>query len=253
MIFRPTLPLTRGDAATRTGLYHPRNEDQFRILDVSHPVVRRQRRGCLYVVSDGVSTTPRGRQAAELTCARVEGFFDRFAKPRIQSLVQIVSEIDWELRETGVGQAACTVSLLWLAAGMANVVHVGDSEVYRVRHGKATRVTRMHRGGRALGAYVGMGPTVADVIQIWQEPLFVGDLYLLVTDGVTAVVPPDELLDAWWAQGGSAERAAHAIIAEVERRGGHDDATALVVDVLALEENPADEEPSPVPAGARQA
>lgn|GEM_PF-698284 len=238
---RRTLPLTRGSAATRTGLYHPRNEDQFRILDLSHPLVRRLRRGSLYVVSDGVSTTPRGRYAAELTCARVEGFFDRFGQPRLQSLVQLVSEIDWELRETGVGQAACTVSLLWLAHGIASVVHVGDSQVYRVRHGKVSRLTRSHRGGRALGAYVGMGPAVADVIQIWQEPMFVGDLFLLVTDGVTAVVPPDELLDAWWTHGGSAERAAQRIIGEVERRGGADDATALVVDVLALEEDPEDE------------
>lgn len=239
-----TLPLTNGRAATRTGLTHARNEDQFRILDASHPAVRRLKRGCLYVVSDGVSTTPRGRDAAELTCARVEGFFDRFAQPKVESFVQLVSEIDWELRESGVGQAACTVSLLWLAAGTAHVVHVGDSEVYRVRHGKTTRITRSHRGGRALGAYVGMGPTVADAMQIWEEPFFVGDLYLLVTDGVTAVVPPEELLDAWWAQGGNAERAARRIITEVERRGGHDDATALVVDILAAEEDPADELPA---------
>jgi serine/threonine protein phosphatase PrpC len=76
---------------------------------------------------------------------------------------------------------------------------------------------------------------------VWQEPLFVGDLFLLVTDGVTEVVAVDDLLDAWWAFGGSPQRAAAAIIGEVEERDGKDDATALVVDVLALESDPDEE------------
>jgi serine/threonine protein phosphatase PrpC len=113
--------------------------------------------------------------------------------------------------------------------------------VYRVRHGEVVRITKTHRGGRALGAYVGMGPRVADVLQVWQEPLFVGDLFLLVTDGVTEVVAADELLDTWWAFGGSPQRAAAAIIAEVNERAGKDDATALVVDVLALESDSEEE------------
>ncbi len=233
----PTLPLSVGAAATRTGRQHAENEDRHRILDASHLGVAALRRGSLYAVCDGVSTVPLGRYAADVTCARIEGFFDRFQAPRVESLVQLVSETDWELRAHGRGQAACTLSLLWLAYGTATVLHVGDSQVYRVRHGAAERITKNHRGGRALGAYVGMGPNVADVLQVWQEPLFVGDLFLLVTDGVTEVVAVDELLDTWWAYGGSPHRAAGAIIQVVDQRGGKDDATALVVDVLALEDD----------------
>jgi protein phosphatase len=208
---------------------------------VSHPAIAALRKGSLYAVCDGVSTVPRGQYAADVTCARIDGFFDRFQAPRVESLTQLVSEIDWELRAGGVGVAACTLSLLWVAYGTATVLHVGDSQVYRVRHGETVRITKSHRGGRALGAYVGMGPRVADVLQVWQEPLFVGDLFLLVTDGVTEVVAVDDLLDAWWAFGGSPQRAAAAIIGEVEERDGKDDATALVVDVLALESDPDEE------------
>lgn len=237
----PTLPYSAAAAATRTGPKHAQNDDRYRILDVSHPGVAALRRGSLYAVCDGVSTVPRGRWAAELTCARIDGFFDRWAAPRVESLAQLVAEVDWELREMGSGQAACTLSLLWLAYGHAHVLHVGDSEVYRVRHGEVVRITATHRGGRSLGAYVGMGPRIADVLQVWQEPLFVGDLFLLVTDGVTEVVHVDELLNAWWAFGGSPQRAASAIISEVDRRGGRDDATALVVDILAIETDADDE------------
>lgn len=237
----PTLPYTTGAASTRAGSRHAVSDDRYRILDISHPAVAAQRRGSLYAVCDGVSTVPRGSWAADITCARIDGFFDRYQAPRVEALAQLVSEIDWELRAAGPGQAACTLSLLWLAYGRAHVVHVGDSQVYRVRHGEAVRITETHRGGRALGAYVGMGPRVADVLQIWEEPLFVGDLFLLVTDGVTEVVAVDDLLNAWWAFGGSPQRAVTAIINEVNRREGQDDATALVVDVLAIETDTEDE------------
>ena len=241
MSFTPTLPYSLGAAATRAGPRHKENEDQYRILDLSHPGVAAQGRGALYAVCDGVSSAKRGREAAIVTSTRLENFFDRYYPPEYESLQQIVSEVDWELREEGRGIAACTLSLLWLAYGVATVVHVGDSQVYRVRHGETVRITRSHRGGRALGAYVGMGPRVADVMQIWQEPFYVGDLFLLVTDGVTDVLHPDDLLDSWWSTGGSPQRAANEIIQAVNAAEGQDDATALVVDVLAMENDASDE------------
>lgn len=230
---RGTLPLTSAAAATRQSPRHRQNEDQYRILDCEHPYVAAARRGSLFVVSDGVSTVPRGREAAELTVSRMDGFFQR--RPHVDSLRELVIEIDWELRAGGKGTAACTLSLLWLANGQATVVHVGDSQVYRVRHGVTTRITKQHRGGRGLGAYMGMGPEVADVLQIWQEELFAGDLFLMVTDGVTEVVPADALNETWWSVGASPQLVAQAIINEVDRRRGTDDATALVVDVLDVE------------------
>ena len=212
---RGTLPLTSAAAATRRSPRHKRNEDQYRILDCEHPYVAATRRGSLFLVCDGVSTVPRGREAAELTVSRMDSFFQR--RPHVDSLRELVIEIDW---------------MLWLAEGRANVVHVGDSQVYRVRHGETLRITKEHRGGRALGAYMGMGPEVGKVLQVWDDELFAGDLYLLVTDGVTEVVPVEELRDTWWAIGASPQHAAQAIINEVDRRKGTDDATALVVDVL---------------------
>jgi serine/threonine protein phosphatase PrpC len=232
----PTLPLTAAHASTRTGPRHVNNEDQFRILDGGHPLVATLRRGALYAVCDGVSSTPRGREAAELGAARIEDFFNPQTPPRLETLVQLVSEVDWELREGRKGEAACTFSALWLAHGRAHVVHVGDSQVFRVRHGQCERLTQVQKGRSALNAFLGMGPKVADVLQVWEEPLYVGDLFLLLTDGVTEVMQPDELLDAWWAVGGATSRAAHAIVSEVDRRGSTDDATVLVVDVLAVEQ-----------------
>jgi serine/threonine protein phosphatase PrpC len=236
---RRTLPFSRAAATSRTGPQHAECEDRFRILDGSHPAVADAGRGCLYVVCDGVSTVPRGRWAAEVACARVEDFFARTQTPRLSTLVQLLTEIDWELRSEGAGQAACTLSLLWLAWGRAHVVHLGDSEVFRVRHGEVTRIASRATGG-GLGTFLGMGVGLSAAIQTWSEPLFTGDLFLLVTDGVTEVLAVEDLLDTWWAFQGDPRRVAAAVIAEVDRRRGHDDATALVVDVLGVETDPDD-------------
>lgn len=234
MTMGATLPLTSAAAATRTGPKHAANEDQFRILDGHHPLVERLARGYLFAVADGVSTSPRGREAAEIGCARMSGFYDAAAAPRLETLLQLMSEIDWELRSGRKGDAACTLSTLWLAHGYATVVHVGDSQIYRMRDGEVRRLTRPKRG-QGLTSFVGMGPRLAEVVEVWREPLYDGDLFVLVTDGVTEVVDPEEVADLWWEGGGSPRRTVDMVIREVERRGGGDDATILVVDVLSRE------------------
>ena len=83
MSHKPTLPFATGGAATRTGKRHVVNEDQYRILDVNHLAVSFFRKGTIYAVADGVSTVPRGREAAELICSRVDTFFDRVQAPRV--------------------------------------------------------------------------------------------------------------------------------------------------------------------------
>ncbi len=228
-----TLPLSRAAAMSRTGPTHAECEDRFRILDGKHPAVATSGRGCLYAVCDGVSTVARGRWAAELTCARLDDFLGEAHPASVPRIVDVLCDIDAQLAAQGIGQAACTLSLVWLAWGQAHVVHVGDSEVFRVRHGEVTRIASPSAGG-GLRAYLGMG-NVEEHLQTWSEPMFAGDLFMLVTDGVTEVLRVHELLDTWWAFGGDARRVASAVIAEVERRRGRDDATALVVDVLAVE------------------
>jgi serine/threonine protein phosphatase PrpC len=84
---------------------------------------------------------------------------------------------------------------------------------------------------------MGMGPRLNDVAQLWRGPLFVGDLFILTTDGVSELLTPSELLDHWWASGGQPQACAERVLAEVEEQNGADDASLVVVDVLSLESN----------------
>src|SRR5436190_16356201 len=131
-----SLPFAVAGASTRIGKAHRENQDCYQVLDGrTSPQVRDLRRGLLYAVADGVSTLEQGRWAAEITCARLAQFFEEGHAARLDTLVQLVGEIDWELRGQGKGKAACTLGALWLHQGEAHVLHVGDSPVYRLRDG----------------------------------------------------------------------------------------------------------------------
>lgn len=185
-------------------------------------------RGQLFAVADGVSTVRMGQWAARLTCLRIEQFFFDDHPIRVDTLTQLVGEIDWELRGEGRGAAACTLSILWLHGHEADAVHVGDSAIYRLRGNDISRITQIHGGGRGLHAFMGMGPNVSEVCQVVHTPLRSGDVFFLVTDGVSDFVSPQELASAWVCSGGDPDRCAASILEMVSEREGNDDATVVV-------------------------
>jgi len=232
-----TLPLVAVGSATLRGRTHRSNEDSVCVLDARVAEVVQLRRGTLFAVCDGVSTVPDGGWAAQVTCERLISFFDTDVSPTQEGLLQLINEIDWELRGRGKGQAACTLSALWLADRTAHLVHVGDSEVFRVRHGDIESITERQGSGRRLGAFMGMGPQLNEVAQLWRGPLFVGDLFILTTDGVTDLITAAQLLNRWWDSSGVPQVCAESVVNMVEERHGADDASLVVVDVLSLESN----------------
>ncbi len=187
--------------------------------------------GRVYAVADGVSSSPRGRWAAEHCCRRMAGFLRDGKAVNVDDLVQLVGEVDWELREDGKGSAACTLSVVWLRDNYVCLLHVGDSAIYRVRDGRVLQMSQDMSRGAALKSYMGMGATVVDRVQVRCEPLREDDGFLLITDGVHGVIRHTELA-GWWLK---VDRDPHAcvkgVVAEVRRRNGHDDATIVAIAV----------------------
>lgn len=219
----------RAGGASQKGPQKPQNQDAFCRLGESPNAVGR---GQLFAVSDGVSTVRLGQWSARLTCLRIEQFFASDQPIDVAALTQLIGEIDWELRGEGHGSAACTLSILWLHGEEAVAIHVGDSAIYRVRHDNVALITQIHGGGRGLAAFMGMGPAVSEVVRVAREPLQDGDIFILVTDGVTDVVEPAELAVQWARSGGDPDAAARQILELVTERKGRDDATAVVVQFL---------------------
>jgi protein phosphatase len=214
----------RAAGASRRAPHHSENEDAWRIYAEAQ-----QARG-LFVVCDGVSTAGEGRAAAQLTCDRLAQFEPQREDQPSDALVQLVSEIDWELRGAS-RRARCTLAMAYVDGLEAHVYTVGDSPIYRLRGARmkqagAERTGMFHR----LRSFMGMGPSVAEVLTCDRWNLAPGDVLLLMSDGVLDALDEDELSDIWAATG-SPRACVKAVLDEVARVGVDDDATLVVIEV----------------------
>jgi serine/threonine protein phosphatase PrpC len=215
---------SRGAGATRVGTANPSNQDAWVIaVDPDVPA----RRGALYAVADGVRTVDAGRWAADLTCERIGQLFRDGRGERLEDLLEVLDEIDWELRGRGEGKAACTLAMVWIVGRVARIVAVGDSPVFRIRKGQVARLTEARRG-RGLKAWMGMGARLSDSLRVIEQPCEPGDAFMVVTDGVDGVLRAAELGEWWKLTGQDPERTAQGLVGEVGRRQGADDATVVV-------------------------
>ncbi len=109
----------------------------------------------------------------------------------------------------------------------AAVVHVGDSRVYRVRHGLAECLTRDHRilGSNTLTRAVGAAATVR--CDVREVDVRAGDRFVLCSDGVSGVVSDGRL--AVFASGGTLETAAARLADAVVKAGAPDNYSFVLV------------------------
>jgi serine/threonine protein phosphatase PrpC len=219
----PTRIVSAG--ASRPGPHHLNNEDAWRIY--ATPALRP---GGLFVVCDGVSTSGKGAWAARLACERLGQFGDGLGPLHEDELVQLVSEIDWELRGAG-RRAACTLAAAWVTEHHATILTVGDSPVYRLRRGRLKQAGTEQTGAfRRLQAYLGMGPSVSEQLIVERWPLEAGDALMIMSDGVIDALDEDDLVDLW-DRHRSPDRFVRSTLEEVARIGVDDDATILAVEV----------------------
>jgi len=199
--------------------------------------------GVIAALSDGMGGARGGREAAELA---VRGFIEAvLGQPATLGIARIGSRaVDAINRWThAIGSTdselngmACTLSALVLCGRRAHVLHVGDSRVYRLRDEKLTLLTRDHTLGapgtthaltRAVGAQ--------DILRVDHsaETARVHDRYLLCSDGVHGAVSRQRILAALCKRAAPRETA-FQLVTEAAASADADNATAIVVDVLAL-------------------
>ena len=121
-----------------------------------------------------------------------------------------------------------TVAALHFADGFANMCHVGDSRIYRVRDGKIERLTKDHAiAANVLSQALGTAPTVEATWRI--EPVAPGECFVLCTDGVHGLISDDEILEIIQRHADDYATACKSLITLANERGGRDNSTALVV------------------------
>jgi protein phosphatase len=233
----------RAAAVTDTGRRRLRNEDAF----VCEPP--------LFAVADGMGGARAGEVAARLAAAALEeGADDVRGSDALVALIEEANRRIWERSladpETAGMGAVATVALVDAAGGAVELGHVGDSRAYLLRGGVLEQLTKDHslvaelvESGvltreeaerhpqrsaitRALG-------TEADVeIDSFTVAGEAGDLFLLCSDGLSSMVADEELAAAIEAADRDPARAADALVAAANARGGEDNITVVLFELL---------------------
>jgi protein phosphatase len=238
------------------------NEDSF---------FRDDARG-FYVVADGVGGHNKGEIASREAVDHLRSWVYGAGRDLDRLIERVTSGDEdgvWEVRrllESGVKNAcymvygmaeldpekkgmSTTLSALLLRAGMAFAVHVGDSRVYRVRGDEVLQMTEDHTlinykikhgmmtkaeaekatGKNVITRAVGHRDYVqVDTADIDVAP---GDRFLLCSDGLHGYFTSQREVYELCGDG-SLDECAEAAIGMANQRGGKDNITALVVEVL---------------------
>jgi serine/threonine protein phosphatase PrpC len=221
-----------------------------------------------YIVADGVGGHAKGEIASALAVEEAYGFVKR-GTPTIRTFLSEPTEENLfdvkRLLESAV-QAACymvfglaeqdpehrgmstTVSTLLIAEGLAMMAQVGDSRVYRLRYGAAQQLTEDHTlinyklkhglitpeeaekapGKNVITRAVGHRDYVqVDTLECDALPR---DRFMLCSDGLHTYLMEEEV--AGLMSSGSLEAVAQQCIDLANNRGGKDNITVLLVDVI---------------------
>jgi PPM family protein phosphatase len=254
----PHLGRPRLRAAIRTDVGAVREHNE----DAAHADAARG----LFIVADGVGGHAAGEVASAIAVdvvrmtieesqgriARLAGAADRCRQDRIAALLgEAVQAAHHAVRrvarcEPDKHGMATTLDVVLVVGDEAYVAHVGDTRTYLIRGGQALQVTRDHTMAQAmvqagqltpeaaretslrsvLVNALGTRPRVA--VDLLYVPLCAGDQLLLSSDGCYDYFDIEEIAGrlTW----NDPVLAAAEMVEIAVARGGHDNATAVVVD-----------------------
>jgi PPM family protein phosphatase len=233
----------RNAGRTDTGRRRMRNEDAF----ICEPP--------LFAVADGMGGARAGEIAAGLAAAALEEAGEEMrGATGVAELIEEANRRIWERSLTdpktaGMGTTV-TAALVDAAGGTVAIGHVGDSRAYLLRGDAIEQLTtdhslvaelvesgiltpeeaERHPQRSAITRALGTEPTVdVDAFTVEAAP---GDLFLLCSDGLSTMVAEEEVVSAIELAERDPARAAEALVAAANARGGEDNVTAVLFEIV---------------------
>jgi protein phosphatase len=215
----------------------------------------------VFVVADGMGGHAAGEVASEMAVQIVarhllllKSVLDKESAEKVaQSMREANRAIyDRMLAEVDKQGMGTTASVLVLSDNQFLIGQIGDSRIYLLRDGALTQLTkdhsyvqeqvdaglltpeqaRYHPYSNVITRCVGASENVeADIYEGEMKP---GDVYLLASDGLTGMVDDRRLQAMLLARSGPG-RIVDALIAEANGRGGLDNITAIVIQVVSVD------------------
>jgi protein phosphatase len=236
---------------THAGRRRLRNEDAF----VCDPP--------LFAVADGMGGAQAGELASSLATSalRERNDHDVGGEARV---VELIQEANRRVHQRALDDAALsgmgtTMTLaLYEADGTVTIGHVGDSRAYVLRDGELRQLTddhslvaelvrrgelspaeaEVHPQRSVITRALGTDPDVdVDAFPFAAQP---GDVFLLCSDGLPTMVEAGAIEALVGQHRGDLREAAHALIATANHRGGEDNITAVLFEIVAAGDAEAD-------------
>ncbi len=243
----------RHAAVTDVGVKRSHNQDACAAKPAAE-LARFQSVGHIFMVADGMGGHAVGEKAAAMAVRGIPLTFEKYVKQEgvVPALRKAFMDTNAEIFDIGVNNPefhglGTTGTALVLRPEGVWIGHVGDSRAYRIRRGKVEQLTFDHswvweiarRQGidpdelgdfkknvivRSLGPDAEVQPDIEG-----PHPLEAGDIYLLCSDGLSNMVPADEIGAVVTAM--PPEDAANFLIELANVRGGPDNITAVIVQI----------------------
>jgi PPM family protein phosphatase len=222
---------------TDTGRQRQANEDSYFA------------RAPLFAVADGMG----GAQAGEVASRIAAGAFERgprndeaSAEGQLEEIAQQANRRIHKLAQEDSSRAGMGTTLTAALVRDDEVAfgHVGDSRAYLLRNGELKRLTKDHslveelrRQGRLTEEQAeehpqrsiitrALGPEPSVNVDTMTFPARDGDVFLLCSDGLTTMVPDDEIREIL-VRSKSLRSAVNKLVDAANRRGGRDNITAV--------------------------
>ena len=252
-------PVLKAEMLTDVGVVRDHNEDAAHVDPSLH----------FFVVADGMGGHAAGEIASEMAVESVRDSLTgakedvtKFAsnptedgrKATVDLLESAVRSAHQAVYERGVREPdkegmGTTLDVVLIAGPEAFIAHVGDSRTYLIRDGKAAQITTDHTVAEVLVIEgklsleeaqisplrtilvnaIGVAPDVG--VEMAHVQLRQGDTLLLCSDGLHDYFPAEQELADLVTDGSQAE-ALGQMIGLAKERGGHDNITAVIVNVV---------------------
>jgi PPM family protein phosphatase len=241
--------------STHVGRQRQHNEDTYLVKPEAH----------LYLVADGMGGHAAGEIASRIAAESVFEFITHTAEDdgtwphaydehyrrstnRLMAALKIANTkvLDAMRKDSRLRGMGTTVVASLFEDDTISFAHVGDSRAYMVREGKLSRITNDHswvfeqvQAGmlteeeaerhplrnvitRALGGALTVVPDASEIA------CKKGDVFLLCSDGLTGMVPEDQILEILLKHS-DLEEACKSLIDFANERGGYDNVTCVLI------------------------
>jgi serine/threonine protein phosphatase PrpC len=239
---------------TDVGLVRDHNEDYYGFFEPDGEGLLRTK-GRLFVVADGMGGHAAGEVASQIAVKTIgKVYFSVGAHVDITEALrtsieaangEIIDEARRNPEKEGMGT---TVSALSLVGNSAVVANVGDSRTYLIRDNGITQISHDHswvmeqvRAGELTPEQAENHPygnvitrnlgskTTVEVDTFGPIDVMSGDIFLLMSDGLSGLVKDSELLE--FATSLSPKKATEKMVELAKERGGHDNITIQIVKI----------------------